>query len=285
MSHLRQVWYDVRSSFWFLPALLLAGAIALALLLIEVDTRLAPDVFARWPRLFGTGADGARGLLGVVAGSMISVAGVVFSITLVALSLASSQYTSRVLRHFMRDRANQSVLGIFVGIFAYCLVVLRTIRGGDEGGFVPALAVLVGLLLGLVGIAVLVFFIHHISASIQASQILATVAEETLAVLDRLYPADAGAAVDDDDTLPAATSSNSTSTRCWRWPTSATRSCGCGTASAPSSPRARPSSSCWRRCRPTTTPPRGCVRRSASAARARSTRMPPSASASWSTWR
>lgn len=199
MTRLRQFWYDVRSSFWFVPALMLIGAIALALALIEIDTRLAGDFFARWPRLFGAGAEGARGLLGAIAGSMISVAGVVFSITLVALSLASSQYTSRVLRHFMRDRANQFVLGSFVGIFAYCLVVLRTIRGADEGSFVPALAVLVGLLLGLAGIAVLVFFIHHISASIQASQILATVADETLRVIDKLFPADAGPATDDSD--------------------------------------------------------------------------------------
>lgn len=199
MTALRQLWYDVRSSFWFVPALMLAAAIVLALVLIDIDTRLSGDFFARWPRLFGAGAEGARALLGTIAGGVISVAGVVFSITLVALSLASSQYTSRVLRHFMRDPANEFVLGSFVGIFAYCLVVLRTIRGADEGGFVPALAVLVGLLLGLAGIAVLVFFIHHISASIQASQILATVADETVRVIDRLFPTEAGPATDDTD--------------------------------------------------------------------------------------
>jgi uncharacterized membrane protein len=209
MTRLHRLWYDVRSSLWFVPGAMLGCAIALALLLIEIDTRLADDLFAGWPRIFGAGAEGARGLLETIAGSMISVAGVVFSITLVALSLASSQYTSRVLRHFMRDRANQLVLGSFVGIFAYCLVVLRTIRGADEGSFVPALAVLVGLLLGLAGIAVLVFFIHHISASIQAAQILATVGDETLRVIDKLYPAqadegEAGDASDPDEPVRAA---------------------------------------------------------------------------------
>ncbi len=123
---------------------------------------------------------------------MITVAGVVFSITIVALSLASSQYTSRVLRNFMSDRINQTVLGLFVGIFAYCLVVLRTIRGGDEGEFVPALAMLAGLILGLVGIGVLIFFIHHIATSIQASQILAAVAAETIRAVERLFPAGVG---------------------------------------------------------------------------------------------
>jgi uncharacterized membrane protein len=104
---------------------------------------------------------------------MITVAGVVFSITIVALSLTSSQYTSRVLRNFMRDRNNQVVLGVFVGIFAYCLVVLRVIRGGDEGAFVPSLAVLGGLILAFVGIGYLIFFIHYISMSIQSSSIIA----------------------------------------------------------------------------------------------------------------
>jgi uncharacterized membrane protein len=119
---------------------------------------------------------------------MITVAGVVFSITIVALSLASSQYTSRVLRNFMRDRMNQAVLGVFVGIFAYCLVVLRAIRGGDEGAFVPSLAVFGGLVLAFVGIAFLIYFIHHISLSIQASSIISAAAEETIAALDQLFP-------------------------------------------------------------------------------------------------
>ena len=119
---------------------------------------------------------------------MITVAGVVFSVTLVALSLASSQYTSRVLRNFLSDRVTQSVLGAFVGIFAYCIVVLRTIRGSDEGAFVPSVAVLVGLFLGLAGIGVLIYFIHHISTSIQASHILAAATNETLHAIDNLFP-------------------------------------------------------------------------------------------------
>jgi uncharacterized membrane protein len=159
----------------------------------------------RWPLLFGAGAEGSRGLLTAVAGSMITVAGVVFSITIVALSLTSSQYTSRVLRNFMRDRLNQAVLGVFVGIFCYCLVVLRTIRGSDEGGFVPSLAVLGGLVLAFVGTGVLIFFIHHISISIQASSIIAAAAEETIIAIDHLFPKELGDNADegtsDDSTI------------------------------------------------------------------------------------
>jgi uncharacterized membrane protein len=164
----------------------------LATVLITVDAAVDLHVVERWPLVFGAGAAGARGLLTAVASSMITVAGVVFSITLVALSLTSSQYTSRVIRNFMRDHVNQVVLGMFVGIFAYCLVVLRTIRGGDEGEFVPTLAVMGGLILAFVGIAFLIYFIHHISMSIQASSIIARAAQETIAAVDKLFPKEMG---------------------------------------------------------------------------------------------
>lgn len=175
------------------------GAVGLAIALLAVDATVDLQVDRRWPLVFGAGAAGARGLLTAVAGSMITVAGVVFSITIVALALTSSQYTSRVLRNFMGDRINQIVLGVFVGIFAYCLVVLRTIRGGDEGAFVPPLSVLVGLILAFVGIAFLIFFIHHIATSIQASSIIAVAARETMAAADRLFPRELGEG-DSEDT-------------------------------------------------------------------------------------
>jgi uncharacterized membrane protein len=141
------------------------GAVALAVGLVEIDTRLDPRLWETWPRFFGAGADGARGTLSAVASSMITVAGVVSSITIVALPLASSQYSSRVLRHFMRDRITQTVLGVFVGVFAYCLIVLRTIRGSAECPFVPSVAVMVGVLLAFAGIGFLIYFIHHMVCS------------------------------------------------------------------------------------------------------------------------
>lgn len=192
MMKLVQIWQDVRSSLWFVPGLIVLGAVVIAIALIEAEGYMEQDMLDQWPRLFGSSASGARDLLTAVAGSMITVAGVVFSITIVALSLASSQYTSRVLRNFMRNAVNQTVLGVFVGIFAYCLVVLRTIRGGDEGAFVPSMAVLFGLLLAFVGIVVLIYFIHHIAASIQATHILAAAAEETLEAVDHLFPEEVG---------------------------------------------------------------------------------------------
>jgi uncharacterized membrane protein len=187
------------SSFWFVPTGMVLGAVGLAAILVTVDVTVNRQFFERWPLFFGAGAAGSRGLLTAVASSMITVAGVVFSITIVALSLTSSQYTSRVLRNFMRDRPNQIVLGVFVGIFAYCLVVLRTIRAGDEGAFVPSLSVLVAFILALVGIAFLIYFIHHISMSIQASGIIAEAGQETIAAVDHLFPKELGDDHDDEE--------------------------------------------------------------------------------------
>jgi len=130
---------------------------------------------------------------------MITVVGVTFSMTLVTLALASSQYTSRILRNFMRDRVTQVVLGIFAGIFTYCLIVLRTIRGAVDGVFVLSLAVSLSVVLAMGGIGVLIFFIHHIAASIQASNIIASVADETMVAVDRLFPEKLGNGPVDSD--------------------------------------------------------------------------------------
>ena len=193
-------WTYLRSSLWFVPALMVAAAIALAVGLIEADTHVKRELLAEWPRLFGAGADGSRAMLTAIASSMITVAGVTFSITIVALSLASTQYTPRILRNFMADRTNQLVLGFFVGIFTYCLVVLRTIRSGDEGQFIPSLAVAFGFVLALVGVGVLILFIHHIATSIQASHVISTVATETTRAIERLFPEELGDDAEEDVT-------------------------------------------------------------------------------------
>ena len=129
---------------------------------------------------------------------MMTVMGITFSMTLLALALASSQYTSRILRNFMRSRVTQVTLGIFAGIFVYCLIVLRSIRGG-EAEFVPSLAVFFAFFMALGGVVVLIFFIHHIASSIQASSIIASVAQETIAAIDRLFPVKKVHGLDEDE--------------------------------------------------------------------------------------
>ncbi len=186
MNKLKHLWSKLRASFWFLPALIVGFSMVLAFGLVEADSSGSQAWMADWPRLFGANAAGARGTLATIASSLMTVVGVTFSMTLVTLALASSQYTSRILRNFMSDHSTQIVLGIFTGIFTYCLIVLRTIRGSDEGGFVPSLSVAFSVVLAIGGIVTLIFFIHHIASSIQASSIIDSVTKETLAAVDRL---------------------------------------------------------------------------------------------------
>ena len=170
---------------WFLPTCMIVAATVLGIVLTALDPEIDEWITALYPPFFGISAEGARGILTAVATAMLSVAGVVFSITMVTLSLAANQYTSRILRTFTRDRGTQLVLGVLLGVFAYCLVVLRGIRvpTEQEPGFVPSLAVLLGILFALASIVFLVYFIQHISSMIQASEIVARIAEDTVEVV------------------------------------------------------------------------------------------------------
>ena len=123
MNKLRKLWLDLNSSLWFLPGLIVAGSIASAIVLVDFDKQIGGNWISGYPRIFGIEPSGSRDMLAAVASSMITIAGIVFSIVIVALSLASTQYTPRILRNFMRDQINQVVLGVFVGIFTYCIVV------------------------------------------------------------------------------------------------------------------------------------------------------------------
>lgn len=119
---------------------------------------------------------------------MITVAGLTFSITMLTLQLASSQFGPRILRNFLRDRGNQIVLGTYLATFIYCLLVLRTVRGTEESHFVPHIAVAGGVVLALASIAVLIYFIHHVANAIRIETLLEELAVETHATIDRLYP-------------------------------------------------------------------------------------------------
>ena len=199
MHKIKQLYSNLRSSFWFAPSVIVAYSIALAVILVETDSAVSDQWLAQWPRLFGAGPAGARDMLSTIAGSMMTIMGVTFSMTLVALTLASSQYTSRILRNFMRSHVTQYTLGVFAGIFSYCLIVLRTIRGSGEVEFVPGLAVFFAFVLALGSVGVLIVFIHHIASSIQASSIIASVAKESIAVIDRLFPEKIGQGPDENE--------------------------------------------------------------------------------------
>lgn len=185
-------WERISSSYWFFPSLLALGAIFLSALTLHIDTEINP----KWTRdtawIWAGGAQGARNVLATIASSTITVAGVVFSITIVTLTLASSQFGPRLLRNFMSDRGTQLVLGVFVATFLYCLLVLRAIRGLDEVTVVPFLSVTCGVGFAVASVGFLIFFIHHIATSIIAENVIARVANDLHRAIDRLYPEKAG---------------------------------------------------------------------------------------------
>lgn len=188
MLRLLLIWDRLRGSYWFLPSILAAAAVGLSFAITEVDGALTRSAYVDWGVLHLFGPEGARSILSAIASSMITVAGLTFSITMLTLQLASSQFGPRILRNFMRDRGNQLVLGTFIGTFIYCLLVLRTVKGVEGSSFVPHLAVAIGVLLAIASLAVLIFFIHHTAISIRIETILASLAAETEAAIDRLYP-------------------------------------------------------------------------------------------------
>lgn len=137
------------------------------------------------------GADSAKRILTIISGAMIGVAGTVFSITLVALTLASSQLGPRLLQNFMHDRLNQIVLGNYIATFIFCLIVLRTIIGGPEE-FVPNISVIFAILVSIANIILLVFFIHHISVSIQANHVIARINASLQSNIKKIFPENKG---------------------------------------------------------------------------------------------
>jgi uncharacterized membrane protein len=176
-------------------------AIAMASFLILLDSIEAFRVgwIAQWTYAFGP--ESARAILSAIAGSMITVAGVTFSMTMLTLQLASSQFGPRMLRNFMRDRGNQVVLGMFLSTFVYCLLVLASVRGSGpgSGSFVPLIAVTFGMLLAVASLATLIYFIHHITTSIRIETILAKLAAEASATVERVFPEQGHAPVPTSD--------------------------------------------------------------------------------------
>jgi uncharacterized membrane protein len=183
------LWETIQTSFWFVPLLLVLAAIGSAIGLIFLDSTIEYSPSGAIGYLFSGGAEAARGILTTVAGAMLAVAGTVFSITLVALTLASSQFGPRLLRNFMHDRINQVVLGAYIATFIYCLLVLRTVKSDSELDFIPNLSILFAIVVAVANIFLLIIFIHHISMSIQADYVISDSYKILNKNIDKLFPA------------------------------------------------------------------------------------------------
>ncbi len=186
-ERIRKQWAKLTGKLWFRPSLMTAALAGVAFFAVELSraTQVGERVF--WWQLFSGGPESARLILSTIATSLITITGVAFSVVIVALALASSQYSSRVLGNFMRDRATQLSLGLLSGVFAYCLIVLLHIGGDNQPEpFVPSMAVLLGLVLGIVAIGVFIYFVHHIASSIRATSIICAIQADTLGELRRV---------------------------------------------------------------------------------------------------
>lgn len=184
-------WETLRASYWLIPTCTSIAVFALAWLTTLLDRKLhALGTLPDW--LYSGGPEGARQVLSTLASAMMSVTSVVFSITIVALTLASNQFGPRLLRNYMKDRGSQWTLGVFIATFLYALLILRTVRDGDSA-FVPGLGVTCALVLALLSTGVLIYFIHHISTLIQADQVVRAVHDELCDVIGRLFPGEVGA--------------------------------------------------------------------------------------------
>lgn len=192
MKKIKYYLLKINGSFWFLPTLILLIAIISALVMITVDQQIKYEPKGILKFVFSDSAQSAETILSTIAAAMIGLAGTVFSITLVVLTLASSQFGSRLLRNFMYDRINQVVLGTYIATFMYCLVVLNTIKSTDEFGFIPILSVFVATIAAIANIILLIVFIHHIATNIQTDKVIFDISTALHKDMERIFPTKIG---------------------------------------------------------------------------------------------
>lgn len=185
----RQVAYNLRGGFLVRP-LIIALCLGCAGALLSWAEELSPVLSSWVPAvLFPSRADPqvAQVILGAIAASIMTVVSIVFAVMLMTLTLASMQFSPRIIVSFVRDRVTQWTLGIFLGTFCYCVAALPAARNAPRP-FAPVLTVLGAMLLSVVCVGWLLFFIHHISQAINVNQIVDRIANETMVMIDEMMP-------------------------------------------------------------------------------------------------
>lgn len=188
MKKLLFYWKQLKATFWFLPMLIISFSIFLSVGLVSLDNNINIS-FEGWMRFFlVNSSDSARSILTTISGAMIGVAGTVFSVTLVALTLASSQFGPRLIKNFMYVKLNQIVLGSYVSTYLYCLLVLNAIKDNDDYTFIPAISIFVAILATVFNIILLIIFIHQIAISIQADRVVSDISNFIENQVENLFP-------------------------------------------------------------------------------------------------
>jgi uncharacterized membrane protein len=168
---------------WFVPLACVLAGVALSLGTIAIDRAFDYQLVPQW---LSGGPDAAMEILGTVAASMVSLAALVLTITMVVVQLAMGQFSPRIVQRILEDKPSQMAIGIFVGTFAHAMLALREVQ--TEGrGVVPGLAVVVAFVLVIVSIMVLVWYVHHIGRSLRVSALIELVGTDTRKLLDAQY--------------------------------------------------------------------------------------------------
>ena len=176
----RYIWDRMKVSLWFVPLVMALFGFCLSWLLGRLD-ELVPNQLLNNSKfvLAGSATEMRAAMLGI-AGTILATTGVVFSLLTLPLSTVASQYGSRLLRIFLRDRITQTVLGIFVGTFCYCLATALAIPQSETYGELPQISVTLGLIFALAAFACLILLIQHISTMLQAPNIAAAAGAELI---------------------------------------------------------------------------------------------------------
>lgn len=188
--YLFNLWRTLRASFWLLPALMVVLTILLSILTLRLDHTLEKiDLSGDFTIIWEGDAQSAELLLSTIAGSVITLTGVVFSITIVTLSLASAHYGSRILRNFMLDIGMQMVLGVFISTSLYCLLILKKVNGDEpHQAFIPNLSITISILFGILTLGMLIYFIHHVAVMVQFSKIVSKLGNDLFKMIAKRYP-------------------------------------------------------------------------------------------------
>lgn len=190
---LRALAEELRGSLFYVPSIfvVVSGLLALLVIRIDISSPESGDI----PVLLSVTVDSARSILSTIAGATITVAGIVFSVTVVSVQLASSQFSPRVLRGFLRDRFQQSVIGLVVGTFTYCMFVLATTRvsgNTNDAAAAPSLAVTLAIVLAVASMIGIIAFIDHSARAMQVGEIIRRVTSETRDRIDALHGREPG---------------------------------------------------------------------------------------------
>jgi uncharacterized membrane protein len=160
--------------------------LSIGLVYIDDLVSFKQDGIARF--FFVTSPDSARTILSTISGAMMGVAGTVFSITLVALTLASSQFGPRLVKNFMYVRLNQVVLGSYISTYLYCLLVLNSVKEVEDYTFIPSISILMAIIAAIANIILLIIFIHQIAISIQADKIISDISDFISKQVKTMFP-------------------------------------------------------------------------------------------------